>query len=86
MRGDSGADWYDGGMVLSNLAAGSYIVEFKQVEGFATPAPRVLSVVAGRSATYEATYLIAPPAPGVGPSELASFAAISPIHAIIDLA
>src|SRR5439155_11660280 len=48
VRGDSGGAWYDGGVVLSNLAAGSYIVEFKQVDGFATPAPRVLSVVAGR--------------------------------------
>src|SRR5262249_37842521 len=62
--------WADSGVVLSNLPAGSHLVEFKAVTGFVTPASRQVSVSAGTSAGYVATYLLAEPSPEVNPVEV----------------
>jgi hypothetical protein len=62
-QGDSPANWFNSGDIVSNLPPGSYTVQFKEVSGRLTPPPQTVQV--GPNATYSvgATYLFAS-APG----------------------
>jgi hypothetical protein len=50
--------WHPSGYVLTNLVAGSHVVEFENVSGWSSPAPLIASVGANQSNTVAATYLL----------------------------
>jgi V8-like Glu-specific endopeptidase len=74
--------WQDSGTVVSNLAVGGYVVEFKDVTGgYGTPAARVVQVISNSTSLVNATYLLVGSAPGEGPRPLAGLAAIQNTNA-----
>ena len=63
-------DWHVSGFVLTNLAAGSHIAEFKTIPGYDTPAARQVMVGANQVNLIAATYLVASAVNGTPPSVL----------------
>ncbi len=65
----------------TNLAAGTYLIEFASVKGFVTPSPLSIQVSAGAPTILAVTYLLAAPPPAevllpvpVRPAEIIDFA------------
>jgi len=77
LQGEFGTNWFDSGALLQNIPVGFHIAEFKSINGYETPAPRVLSVIAGLTNYGQASYLAALPATGAGPVALPTFATIA---------
>ncbi len=66
--GEGEADWKLSGEPVSGLAAGSYVIECKPVEGRSTPAPATASVDDGTTSTITITYFIADDPVGEAPA------------------
>lgn len=62
--------WHDSGESLHELPAGTYVVQFKSVAGWATPASRLMSVVANQNNLLAAQYYVVNPEPGNEPRAL----------------
>jgi uncharacterized repeat protein (TIGR03803 family) len=67
--------WLQSGAVRSGLAAGVYLVEGRDVDGFSTPRPISVTVDAGESKTATGTYFLADAPVGAQP-EVVGFDAV----------
>ncbi len=62
-----GAQWQvdsgpgeNSGVTLTNLTAGSHIVSFTPISGFATPAPQTITITSGETTTTSGVYTVVP--------------------------
>jgi hypothetical protein len=62
--------WHSGGETVSNLNAGTHLVEFSPLTGRSTPASRAAEVAPNQLNSLEVTYLLSETAPGTPPSVL----------------
>jgi hypothetical protein len=69
-------NWRDSGAEIASLPAGPYLVEFRELAGYATPAVRRVTVIPGPATVVSATYNVALAAVGTAPVEL-SFSQIT---------
>lgn len=76
LLGEGDGAWRASGASLGGLAAGVYLVECKDVDGFATPRPRSVSIGAGEAKTATATYFLADAPVGAQPG-VVGFDAVS---------
>jgi hypothetical protein len=66
--GEDDAQWHDGGMRVTGLVPGSYLVECKPVEGRATPTAVNVVVEDGATAAVTLTYYLAETLNGAAPT------------------
>ncbi|MCL4181494.1 MAG: hypothetical protein KJ072_27620 [Verrucomicrobia bacterium] len=66
LRGES--FWRNSAEVIATLPVGEHVIEFKSVNGYETPRPRVASVVPNQLTEWAVTYWLASVSPGTGPS------------------
>ena len=66
LRGES--FWRNSAEVITTLAVGEHVIEFKSVIGYETPRPRVASVAPNQLTEWAVTYWLASVSPGTGPS------------------
>jgi len=76
LQGEDGTQWRDSG-VIRTLSGGVYVVEFRALAGYVTPAVQRVEVSQGLTRVLSATYLVAggtvgQPAVPVSPSDVAA--------------
>jgi hypothetical protein len=58
LQGSVTGGWLESGVVLTNLPAGTHLVEFKSVPGFAAPAPQWVPVLPAHTVVRKARYAL----------------------------
>jgi uncharacterized repeat protein (TIGR03803 family) len=70
LLGEDDSSWRVSGATLGGLAAGVYLIEFREVDGYSTPRPLSVTLLASETKSASTTYFLADATVGTQPSPI----------------